>query len=305
MSEATAPSPLVRDAASRARSWTVRARDYAALAKPGIVVWLLITALVAMVVAGHGLPPLRVGAATLLGLALSAGGAHGVNMWYDRDIDPLMDRTRDRPVAAGRIPAWHALVLGIAGGAASLLLMGWLVNWAAALATLGGYVIYVFVYTIWLKRRTPQNIVIGGAAGAFPPLVGWAAATGHLSWAAALMFLLVFLWTPPHFWSLALYREQDYRRARIPMMPIVRGPAATQRMIVAYAVLTVAASVALGLVAHLSAVYLAAALVLGAGFARHAWRLLRAPEASRSEAARSAFRFSLMYLAAIFLAMVL
>ena len=279
------------------------ARDYLSLTKPGIVLWLVITAYCAMVVGYHGVPPIGITVWMVVGLGLSAGGAHAVNMWYDRDIDPLMQRTQDRPVAAGRIPAHHALWVGVAMGVAAVAILGWGINWLTAAAALSGYLFYLFVYTVWLKRRTPQNIVIGGAAGAFPPLVGWAAATGHLGWAPLLMFLVIVLWTPPHFWALALYRQEDYRRAGIPMMPVVRGGAPTKRSMILYAVLLLVASVLLFFTRVVGDLYLVAAMVLGILFVLANVRLLREPDAAVAWAKRT-FGFSLIYVVALFGAMV-
>jgi protoheme IX farnesyltransferase len=280
-----------------------RVRAYVELTKPGIVLWLLITAYCAMVVAHRGVPGIGVTIFTLLGLGLSAGGAHAVNMWYDRDIDRVMRRTRRRPVVTGRVSAGHALTFGIACGLVSFLGMGLMVNWLAAAASLGGYLFYVFVYTIWLKRRSAQNIVIGGAAGAFPPIVGWAGATGHLGIAPGLMFLLIFMWTPPHFWSLALYKQEDYRNAHIPMMPIVRGSQATKVQSLVYAILSLAVSVTLYLTHTVSLVYLVAAIVLGLVFVGYNVRLLRESDGELAWAKKT-FRFSLIYIAALFVAMV-
>ncbi|MDA8199707.1 MAG: heme o synthase [Thermaerobacter sp.] len=279
------------------------ARDYLSLAKPAIVLWLVITAYCAMVVGYRGVPPIGITAWMVIGLGLSAGGAHAVNMWYDRDIDPLMQRTQDRPVAAGRIPARNALLVGVVMGAVAVPILGWGVNWLTAASALAGYLFYLFVYTFWLKRRTPQNIVIGGAAGAFPPVVGWAAATGHLGWAPLLMFLVIVLWTPPHFWALALYRQEDYRRAGIPMMPVVRGGAPTKRSMIMYAVLLMVASVLLYFTGAVGGLYLAAALVLGGMFVLTNVRLLWEPDAAVAWAKRT-FGFSLIYVVALFGAMV-
>lgn len=276
---------------------------YMELTKPGIVLWLLITAYCAMVVAHRGFPPVAETVFTLLGLGLSAGGAHAVNMWYDRDIDKIMKRTRKRPVVTGRVEPRNALIFGIACGAISFLGMGLLVNWLAAASSLGGYLFYVFVYTIWLKRRSAQNIVIGGAAGAFPPIVGWAGATGHLGIAPGLMFLLIFMWTPPHFWALALYKQEDYKNANIPMMPIVRGPQVTKVQSLIYAILSLAVSISLYLTHTVGRVYLVAAIVLGIAFVFYNVRLLREP-ATELKWAKKTFRFSLIYIAALFVAMV-
>jgi len=278
--------------------------DYVALTKPGIVVTLLVTAYCAMVVAAGGWPPVGRAVATLAGLALSAGGAHAVNMWYDADIDRLMERTRRRPVATGRIPARHALVLGLVAEGVSAVWLALAVNPLTAAASMAGFGFYVLVYTLWLKRRTPQNIVIGGAAGAFPPIVGWAAVTGHVSWAAGLLFLIIFLWTPPHFWALALYKQEDYRRAGIPMLPVVAGEAATQRQSLGYGVLLTIASLALARVARIGGVYPVAAAGLGVGFvAILAWLCGERPPETRR--ARTAFVYSLGYVVGLFGAMVL
>jgi protoheme IX farnesyltransferase len=278
-------------------------QSYLELTKPGIVVWLLITAFCAMIVGYRGLPPLHVIIFTLLGLALSAGGAHAVNMWYDRDIDQIMQRTQKRPVVTGRIAPVRALAFGIVLGIVAFFGMGLLVNWLAAAASLSGYLFYVFVYTMWLKRRTVQNIVIGGAAGAFPPIVGWAGATGHLGLAPGLMFLLIFMWTPPHFWALALYKQDDYKSARIPMMPVVRGSKATKVQSLVYAILSLLVSVTLYLTHTVGPVYLGAAVVLGLAFVLYNVRLLREPSTEQAWA-RKTFRFSLIYIAALFVAMV-
>jgi len=280
-----------------------RLTAYLALTKPRIVVLLLITGYCAMVVAGGGLPGLRLTLLTLLGLGLSCGGANAVNMWYDQDIDRLMERTRRRPIPDGRLRPSQALAFGVGAQLASLLLLGLTVNWRTALLALGGFVYYVFIYTMWLKRRTPQNIVIGGGAGAFPPLVGWAAVTGHLSLAAGLMFLIIVLWTPPHFWALALYKDDDYRRAGVPMMPVARGWQTTKWQSLVYAGLLLVASILLYFTHVVGMVYLATATVLGLVFIGYSLVLMaeRAPEVRW---ARRTFRYSLLYLAVLFGVMV-
>ena len=290
--------------AAHARSLGGLARAYLALSKPRILVLLLITALCAMVVAQGGVPPLFRTLWALAGLGLSCGSANAVNMWFDRDIDRVMHRTQGRPLPTGALRPGEALAFGIAGQVVAFAVLYLWVGGLAALLSLAGYVYYVGIYTVWLKRRTPQNIVIGGGAGAFPPLVGWAAVTGHLSWAAWLMFLIVFLWTPPHFWALALYRQDDYERAHIPMMPVVRGERATKGQSLVYAVLLVAASVALYATHVVGVVYLVVALGLGVGFVAVNVRLLgeRLPDVTW---ARRAFQFSLAYLTLVFGAMVL
>ncbi len=278
--------------------------DLVALTKPRIILLLLVTTYCAMVVADHGLPAIGRSAVTLLGLALSAGGANAVNMWYDRDIDRVMTRTQRRPIPGGRLQPEVALWFGGLCAVASVALLSVWVNWPSALLALGGFVYYVFIYTMWLKRRTPQNIVIGGGAGAFPPLVGWAAATGGVGIAAGLMFLIVFLWTPPHFWSLALYKDQDYRRAGIPMMPAVRGWQVTKRQQLLYAVLLTGASLGLYWTHTVGLVYLVVAALLGITFIAHTVVLLREPEPEVVWAKRT-FHFSLLYLTGLFAAMVL
>jgi protoheme IX farnesyltransferase len=277
--------------------------DYVALSKPRIVLLLLVTCYSAMIVANQGVPGLAVTVFTLVGLALSAGGANAVNMWYDRDIDPVMERTRTRPVAAGRVPARGALAAGIGGGLVGGVLLWVAVGALAAGIAVGGYLFYVLVYTMWLKRRTPQNIVIGGAAGAFPPLVGWAAITHGVAVAPVLMFLIIFLWTPPHFWALALYKQDDYRRAGIPMMPVVEGEWKTKIQALSYTILLLGASLLLYRTGVVGLWYLGAAAVLGVGFVAYAVAQLReSPPADRW--ARRTFRYSLVYMLVLFVAMV-
>ena len=277
---------------------------YLELTKPRIVLLLLVTGLCAMLLAAHGWPNSWIVLWTMLGLGLSAGGANAVNMWYDRDIDPLMERTKGRPVPSGRLPAARALAFGVLAGVASTVLLLAADGWVAALASLLGYLYYVFIYTMWLKRKTPQNIVIGGAAGAFPPLVGWAAVTGHIALAPVLLFLIIFLWTPPHFWALALYRQDDYRRASIPMLPVVAGDRTTKWQSLMYALALLISSLLLYTTGTVSALYLWAAAVLGGGFiVVCALQLFEHPPDFRW--ARITFRYSLLYLVVLFTAMVL
>ncbi|MGH7922747.1 MAG: heme o synthase [Candidatus Dormibacteraceae bacterium] len=240
-------------------------RDYLSLGKFKIVVLLVATAFLPMVAAAHGLPTLAQAIAVLAGGTLSSAGAHAINCWFDRDIDRLMQRTRNRPLPAGRIPAWHALALGILANAAAFAVLALLANVLAGALAMAGSAIYVFVYTLWLKRSTPQNIVIGGAAGAIPPLVGWSAVTGRLDLTAISLFLVIFFWTPPHFWALAQMISKDYERASVPMMPGVAGKKKTQRQSIVYAVLTLAVSL-IPFFTHAEGwVYLAGASVLGVG----------------------------------------
>jgi heme o synthase len=242
-----------------------RFRDYVSLLKLRVVVLLDATAVGVMIPAAHGHPSWTAVVAVLVGGTLAAGGAHAINCWFDRDIDGAMNRTRRRPLPNGRIPAWHALVIGIALNVLAFAVLWSGANLLAAALAIGGSLIYVFVYTMWLKRSTPQNIVIGGSAGAIPPLVGWAAATGRLDLTALSLFAVIFFWTPPHFWALAQLIKADYARARIPMLPVVAGDASAKRQSIVYAVLTVIASVVPFFTGSAGPVYFAAAIVLGVG----------------------------------------
>jgi protoheme IX farnesyltransferase len=277
-------------------------RDYVTLTKPRIMSLLLLTAACGMVVGAAGLPSAATFAATMAGLALACGGASALNHLLDRDIDQTMSRTDRRPVAAGRVSPPRALEFGLALSAASFVLLAVTVNLVAALLALVGNLFYVFVYTRWLKRSTPQNIVIGGAAGAVPPLVGWAAATGHVTLPALALFLIVFVWTPPHFWALALLIKREYQAAGVPMLPVVRGDAEATRQIVRYSLLMVAVTLVPAAVGISGWAYVAAALVLGAQFLRLAAGLRRDPVPARAGAL---FHFSLLYLALLFVAMAL
>ncbi|HXY84917.1 MAG TPA: heme o synthase [Gaiellaceae bacterium] len=282
-----------------AGSW----RDYVTLTKPRIMSLLLLTGLCGMVVGARGLPPAWLVAVTMLGLALACGGASALNHVLDRDIDRLMgERTRARPVAAERMPPTYALEFGLALSAFSFVLLASAVNVLTAALALVGNLFYVLVYTGWLKRATPQNIVIGGAAGAVPPLVGWAAATGNLALPALWLFLIVFLWTPPHFWALALLLRDDYAAARIPMLPVVRGERVTTRQIVLYSGALVAITAAPFVAGTFGLGYLVAALALGAVFVGLAFRLR--VDTTRRRAALL-FHYSLLYLALLFIAMAL
>jgi protoheme IX farnesyltransferase len=271
------------------------------LTKPRIMSLLLLTGAAGMFVGAGGVPPLGELVVAMTGLALACGGASALNHVMDADIDRLMGaRTSSRPVAAGRVPAPRALEFGLVLSALSFVLLASLVNVLTAVLALVGNLFYVVVYTRWLKRSTPQNIVIGGAAGAVPPLVGWAAATGNLTVPALFLFLIVFFWTPPHFWALALVIKRDYAAARIPMLPVVRGDDETARQIVWYSLVLVAVTL-LPFAWHTAGVlYLATALLLGALFLRLAWRLRRETTTLR---ARALFKYSLLYLALLFVAL--
>jgi heme o synthase len=275
------------------------AADYFDMMKPRVQTLLLFTTITTMYVAGT--PSIKLVALTCLGGALSAGGAGAINHWFDRDLDAVMVRTANRPVPAGRVAPRNALIFGIVLGIAAFALLSTTVNVLAAALSLCGLLGYVFVYTMWLKRRTPQNIVIGGAAGAVPPLVAWAATTGHLSGAAFYLFAIVFYWTPPHFWALSLLMKDEYAKAGVPMMPVVRGEEETRFQIVLYTFLLVAVTILPFAGGLFGAVYFISAVVLGAGFIALAVKLFRTRE--RRPALRL-YLSSLAYLALLFAAMV-
>ena len=274
--------------------------DYVALTKPKVQSLLLFTTVTTMYVAGTPSPS-RV-LLTCAGGYLSAGGAGAVNHYWDRDIDARMARTATRPVPGGRISPRNALVFGLVLAALSVLLLATTVNPLAAGLSLCGFVGYVGVYTIWLKRRTPQNIVIGGAAGAVPPLVGWAATTGRVSGTALLLFAIVFYWTPPHFWALSILMKEEYAKVGVPMMPVVRGEAETRRQILIYSILLYAVTQLPFCAGGFGVLYLAASMVLGIGFVAGAVRLYRRAD---RRAALTLYLYSLAYLALLFGAMVL
>jgi heme o synthase len=277
--------------------------DYVTLTKPRIMSLLLLTGAAGVFVGAGGVPVASTFAFTMIGLALACGGASALNHYLDRDIDRLMgSRTEQRPVASGRVPPERALEFGLALSAFSFVLLDSLVNLPTALLALAGNLFYVLVYTRWLKRSTSQNIVIGGAAGAVPPLVGYAGATGHLGWAAAAMFAIVFMWTPPHFWALALMIKEHYARAGVPMLPVERGDRETARQIVWYTVVLVIVTLVPAALGIFGVTYAIAAAVLGAVFAWYALELRRTLE--RRSAAKL-FHFSLLYLALLFIAMAL
>ena len=277
-------------------------RDYLALTKPRVMSLLLFTTLAAMLIAQGGFPPLSLIAWTLLGGALAAGASGALNMYIDRDIDAVMSRTRSRPIPSGRVAPAHALLFGIALGVASFAIFATTVNLLAAWLATFGIAFYVGVYTLWLKRTSVQNIVIGGAAGAIPPLVGWAAVTNHVGLTALLLFLIVFVWTPPHFWALALIAKGEYAKAGIPMMPVVRGDAATKRQIVAYSIALAVVTLALTPLHVAGPVYLIAALALDAVFLYYALRLARHGTVAEE---RALYRYSMLYLALLFTAIVI
>ena len=273
-----------------------RIEDYLALAKPRVMSLVVFTGAVGLTVAPGSIHPL-LAAVAILCIALAAGGSAAVNMWYDRDIDAMMTRTRRRPLPQGKMEPSAALEFGCALIALSVLLMALAVNWMAALLLAVAAAFYIFDYTIWLKRRTPANIVIGGAAGAFPPLIGWVAVTGQIDSPALLLFLIIFLWTPPHFWSLALYRNDDYRRAGVPMLPVTHGEQRTKSEILAYSLMLVPVTLLPSFTGITGDIYLVGAGLLGAGLIGMALRLWR-QEGHKS--ARPMFAYSILYLSLLF-----
>ena len=281
------------------------ARDWLMMLKPRVQALVVYTGLAGLLVApGHLHPVLAI--AAILCITIGAGAAGALNMWYDRDIDAIMRRTRKRPVAAGRIGADEALAYGIFLSAGSVMVMGLATNWFAAALLAGSIVYYVVIYTMWLKRRTPQNIVIGGAAGAFPPLIGWAAVTGGLDVMPWLLFGIIFLWTPPHFWALSLYAHTDYERAGVPMLPVVAGAKETRRQVVLYTLVLVPFSLLPCALGYAGVVYGVSAAVLGLGFLASVWRLARDKQdeagvsLTNDVPARRTFRYSIIYLFALF-----
>ncbi|HZY54454.1 MAG TPA: heme o synthase [Reyranella sp.] len=280
-----------------------RVRDYVDLLKPRVMSLVVFTGLVGVMIAPAHIHPFAAFLA-VVAIALGSGAAGCINMWYERDLDALMARTANRPLPAGRVAPDDALGLGILLSIFSLLLMATATNYVATALLAAAILFYVFIYTIWLKRRTPQNIVIGGAAGAFPPMIGWAAVTGDVSAVGVALFLLIFLWTPPHFWALALYRSDDYRRAGVPMLPVVAGPRATKLQMLVYTLVVVPVALAPTLLGAVGWLYGAVAVALSAGFIGHAIAVWRAPDDRRGHgAAKRMFKFSLLYLAVLFAAL--
>jgi protoheme IX farnesyltransferase len=285
-------------------------QDWLALLKPRVMTLVVFTGFVGLVIAPGHLHPV-LGLAAVLCIAVASGASGAINMWYDRDIDAIMRRTANRPIPGGRIAPGEALGFGVALAMGSVLLMALVTNVVAASVLAGSIAFYVFIYTMWLKRRTPQNIVIGGAAGAFPPIIGWAAVTGNIGVMPLLLFAIVFLWTPPHFWSLALYMKGDYERAGVPMLPVVAGPRKTRRYILLYTIALAPFAVLPWPLGYAGPVYGVTAIVLGAGFLFHAVRVWRDSQdesgasLTNDTPARAAFRFSLAYLAILFLAVAL
>ena len=281
------------------RTYRSRAVDYAIILKPRVMSLVVFTALVGLLLAPGAVDPSTAVVAVTC-IALGAGASGAINMWYDRDIDQLMARTMNRPIPAARMDPREALFFGVVLSVASVTVMGLLVNGAAAALLALTILYYVCIYTMWLKRRTPQNIVIGGAAGAFPPMIGWAAVTGGISVDSVALFAIIFLWTPPHSWALALFSNQDYRKAGVPMLPVVAGERETKRQMIFYTGLLLPATL-VPVATGLSGIpYGVAAVVLGALFVRHLWRLWQ-EDGVRS--ARPLFGYSILYLFLIFVAL--
>jgi protoheme IX farnesyltransferase len=294
------------DVASPVTAGTVEAAtggdiaDYVALMKPRVMFLVVFTALVGLVAAPGSMHPV-LAVAALICIAVGAGAAGALNMWFDADIDAAMARTAARPVPRGRIAPEEARDFGAILGAGSVVCLGLMVNWVAAALLAATIGFYVFVYTMWLKRTTPQNIVIGGAAGAVPPMIGWAAATGSLSLAPIVLFLIIFVWTPPHFWALALLRTKDYARAGVPMLPVVSGPDATRRQILIYSLILAPLGMVPAIIGLGGTLYMAAAAVLGSLFVVMALECYRQREGEAADrAAKNLFAYSVLYLFLLF-----
>jgi protoheme IX farnesyltransferase len=276
-------------------------RDYIALLKPRVMSLVIFTAFVGIIIAPGGVHPV-IGFTALLCISVGAGAAGALNMWYDADIDRIMQRTRSRPVPAGRIPAGEALTFGMVLSAGSVAVLGLLVNWIAAGLLAFTIFFYVVVYTMWLKRRTPQNIVIGGAAGALPPVIGWASVTGSVSLESLVLFLIIFLWTPPHFWALSLYKADDYAKAGVPMLPVVSGHHETRRQILIYSVILALSGLLPTMIGMASIAYGVIAAGLGAIFVALAVRVYRMDHRDTfMRPARQLFAYSLLHLLLLFL----
>jgi protoheme IX farnesyltransferase len=274
--------------------------DYLALLKPRVMSLVVFTALTGMVLAPGGIHPV-LGFAALLAIAVGAGASGALNMWYDADIDRVMRRTRGRPVPMGRVTGGEALGFGILLSVGAVTLLGFASNYLAAALLAFTILFYAVVYTMWLKRWTPQNIVIGGAAGALPPVIGWTAVTGSIGWESLVLFVIIFLWTPPHFWALALYKADEYARAGVPMMPVARGAARTRTEILVYSVVLAFAGVAPTVLGFAGIVYGAVAAVSGLLFVVAAFRVFRSREGAAGErSARDLFAYSILYLFLLF-----
>lgn len=294
------PQDTVVTASEAPTSMGARIGAYVALTKPRIIELLLVTTVPTMVVAERGLPDLWLVIATLIGGTLAAGSANTFNCYVDADIDQMMHRTARRPLVRHQVPPRNALRFGVVLGVLSFVWLAVTVNLLSAVLAVAAILFYVFIYTMLLKRRTSQNIVIGGAAGCMPVLIGWSAVTGEVALPAWVLFAIVYYWTPPHFWALALKYREDYERAGVPMLPVVRGVQDTARQILLYTVMLVAVTLMFGPIGNMNVIYLVAALVLGGWFIALAWRLYRD---TSEELAMKLFRFSITYLGLLFVAM--
>jgi protoheme IX farnesyltransferase len=307
MSDATAPIAGSDDRQGTTAAGRDQAGvgDWIALLKPRVMTLVVFTGLIGLLVAPGRLHPV-LGFTAVLCIAVAAGACGAINMWYDRDIDAIMKRTRNRPIPAGRIEAGAALGFGVTLAVGAVIVMGLAVNIAAATVLAVSIAFYVFVYTMWLKRRTPQNIVIGGAAGAFPPVIGWAAVTGSVDLVPLILFGIVFVWTPPHFWSLSLWANDDYRRAGVPMLPVVAGARETRRQVAIYTLLLVPLTLGPWAIGFSGLLYFACAAVLGVGFLVAVWRVVTDRQnpagvsLTNDAPARAAFKYSILYLFALF-----
>ena len=298
--ETAHPANTAREGAGdEQRVYRFRIADYATLAKPRVMSLVVFTAVVGMLLSPGAIDPLTAVIAVTC-IAVGAGASGAINMWYDRDIDHVMRRTQNRPIPSGRMEAGRALAFGITLAVGSVTFMGFMVNGVAAALLAITILYYVLLYTMWLKRRTAQNIVIGGAAGAFPPMIGWAAASGEIGLGAVVLFAIIFLWTPPHSWALALYRREDYTRAGVPMMPVVAGARRTKLRIMVYSWLLVAATSLPVIIGMAGALYGTAAGILGAGFLYKALLVWRDPSETALKTARPLFFYSITYLFLIF-----
>jgi protoheme IX farnesyltransferase len=274
--------------------------DYLALMKPRVMSLVVFTAFVGLMIAPGHIHPV-IGFTALLCIAIGAGAAGALNMWYDADIDAVMTRTASRPIPSRRVTAGEAAGFGVTLGGFSVAVLALLVSWTAAALLAFTIFFYIVIYTVWLKRRTPQNIVIGGAAGALPPMIGWAAVTGSVSLEPFLLFLIIFLWTPPHFWALSLLRADDYARARVPMLPVVAGPDETRRQIMLYSLVLVPVALTPWLFGNAGAIYGVTAIVAGAVMIAFAWRVSSVREGEgAARAARGLFSYSILYLFVLF-----
>jgi protoheme IX farnesyltransferase len=276
------------------------AGDFFALLKPRVMSLVVFTALVGMMLAPGHLSPV-LGAVSILAIAVGAGASGALNQWYDADIDAIMSRTKKRPIPSGAVTGGEALGFGLVLSGFSVMTLGLLANWTAGALLAFTIFFYAVVYTMWLKRATPQNIVIGGAAGAFPPMIGWAAVTGGVSIESFVLFLIIFLWTPPHFWALALFKSDDYGAAGVPMMPNAAGEASTRKQILAYALLVAPVGVVPYFLGTGGLAYAIVSVLLGIGFVHYSWGVYQMPDSDRQmKPAKALFKFSLLYLSGLF-----